>query len=108
MNAIEVAEQAAELEEESEESVESIRTDSFSLEVMRFEPGDEDPLHAHAEEEIYHVTSGAGKINVEGDVSPVSQGDVIHLEPGTDHQFLEFEDELVMSVLYAPAKGSNN
>jgi Uncharacterized conserved protein, contains double-stranded beta-helix domain len=107
MNAIAIAEEAAELEEEAKESVESIRTDSFSLEVMRFEPGDEDPMHAHAEEEIYHVDSGAGKINVEGDITPVSSGDVIHLEPGTDHQFLEFEDELVMSVLYAPAKGAN-
>jgi len=37
MNAIAIAEEAAELEEEAKESVESIRTDSFSLEVMRFD-----------------------------------------------------------------------
>jgi quercetin dioxygenase-like cupin family protein len=75
---------------------------------MRFVEGNEDPVHAHAEDEIYHVDAGAGKINVEGDTMAVSEGDVIHLEPGTDHQFLDFEDELVMTVLCAPAKGSNN
>ncbi len=91
---------------DDEDSTEAIRTDAVSLEVMRFEEGDEDPLHAHAENEIYHVNAGAGKINVEGDTTDVSAGDVVHLEPGTDHQFLDFEDELVMTVLYAPAKGS--
>ena len=91
---------------DDDDSIEAIRTDAVSLELMRFEEGDEDPLHAHAENEIYHVNAGAGKINVEGDTTHVSAGDVVHLEPGTDHQFLDFEDELVMTVLYAPAKGS--
>lgn len=89
-----------------EESTEAIRTDAVSVEVMKFEAGDEDEMHAHAEDEIYHVDAGAGKLNVEGDVTGVSAGDVIHLEPGTEHQFLDFEDELVVTVLYAPAKGS--
>ncbi|WP_299266225.1 cupin domain-containing protein [Halorientalis sp.] len=92
---------------DDEDSIEAIRAESVSLEVMQFEAGDEDPMHAHREDEIYVVDSGAGKINVDGDTTEVSEGDVIHLEPGTDHQFLDFEDELVMTVLYAPAKGSN-
>lgn len=90
-----------------EESIETLRTDAVSLEVMSFEPGDEDPMHAHGEDEIYHVDAGAGTINVAGEQMAVSAGDVIHLEPGTEHQFLDFEDELVMTVLYAPAKGSS-
>jgi quercetin dioxygenase-like cupin family protein len=87
-------------------SVEKLRTDAVSLEIMSFKEGDEDPMHAHGEDEIYHVDSGNAKLNVEGDTYDVSAGDVIHLEPGTDHQFLDFEDKLVMTVLYAPAKGS--
>ena len=90
-----------------EESIEALRTDAVSLEVMSFEPGDEDPMHAHGEDEIYHVDAGSATINVEGEHVAVSAGDVIHLEPGTEHQFLEFEDELVMTVVYAPAKGSS-
>ena len=91
---------------DNEESIEKLRTDAVSLEIMTFEEGDEDPMHAHAEDEIYHVDSGNAQLNIEGDTYDVSEGDVIHLEPGTDHQFLNFEDELVMTVLYAPAKGS--
>ena len=90
-----------------EESIEALRTDAVSLEVMSFEPGDEDPMHAHGEDEIYHVDAGSATINVEGEHVAVSAGDAVHLEPGTEHQFLDFEDELVMTVVYAPAKGSS-
>jgi mannose-6-phosphate isomerase-like protein (cupin superfamily) len=64
-------------------------------------------MHAHGEDEIYHVDAGSATINVEGEHVAVSAGDVVHLEPGTEHQFLDFEDELVMTVVYAPAKGSS-
>jgi len=91
---------------DNKDSIEAVRTDTVSLEVMKFEKGDEVQIHAHAEDEVYHVDTGTAKINVEGETKQVSEGDVIHLEPGTDHQFHDFEDELVMTVLYAPAKGS--
>lgn len=91
-----------------EESTESLRTDNVSLEVMRFEPGDEDQMHAHGEDEIYVVQSGTAEINIEGEVTAVSAGDIVHLDPGTDHRFQGFEDELIMTVAYAPAKGTHS
>lgn len=91
---------------DDEDSIESLRTDAFSLEVMKFERGDEDPMHSHSEDEIYHITSGSATINVEGNRTEVSPGDLIHIQPGVEHQFLDFAEELVMTVLYAPAKGS--
>ena len=105
MDAFSVSDAAEDISDD-EESIEKLRTDAVSLEIMTFEEGDEDPMHAHAEDEIYHVDSGNAQLNVEEDIYDVSEGDVIHLEPGTDHQFLNFEDKLVMTVLYAPAKGS--
>ena len=105
MDSFTVSDAAADVSDD-EESIEKLRTDAVSLEIMTFEEGDEDPMHAHGEDEIYHVDSGNAKLNVEGETHDVSAGDVIHLEPGTDHQFLDFEDKLVMTVLYAPAKGS--
>ena len=105
MDASTVSDAAAEIAD-GDKSIEKLRTDAVSLEIMTFEEGDEDPMHAHAEDEIYHIDSGHAQLNVEGETRDVSEGDVIHLEPGTDHQFLGFEDELVMTVLYAPAKGS--
>lgn len=91
---------------DDKDSIEAVRGDAVSIEVMKFEQGDEDQAHAHAENEVYHVDTGAAKIEVEGESKEVSEGDVIHLEPGTEHRFHDFEDELVMTVLYAPAKGS--
>ena len=107
MNTVAIRDVADELAEMDRESIESLRTDNVSLEVMRFEPGDEDTMHAHGEDEIYVVESGTAELNVEGDVTPVSAGDVVHLEPGTEHRFQAFEDELVMTVVYAPATGTH-
>lgn len=106
MESLQVSDVAEQIESD-EVAVEALREDSFSLEVMRFEPGDEDPMHAHGEDEVYYVTAGAGKLNVDGDLTPVSVGDIIHLEPGTEHRFQDFEDELVLTVFYAPAEGSS-
>jgi Uncharacterized conserved protein, contains double-stranded beta-helix domain len=107
MNTDSVRDVADGLVESGAESTESLRTDNVSLEVMRFEPGDEDQMHAHGEDEIYIVQSGNAEINVENEVTAVSAGDIIHLEPGTDHRFQGFEDELIMTVAYAPAKGTH-
>ena len=63
-------------------SIETLRTEAVSLEIMTFEEGDEDPMHAHAEDEIYHVDSGCAQLNVEGEIHDVSGGDIVHLEPG--------------------------
>ncbi len=106
MNTFAIRDVADELAETGAESTESLRTDNVSLEVMRFEPGDEDTMHAHGEDEIYVVESGTAELNVEGDVTPVSAGDIVHLEPGTEHRFQAFENELVMTVVYAPATGT--
>lgn len=105
MEAFNVSDLVSEIPDKKD-STEAVRSDAVSLEVMKFEEGDEDQVHAHAEDEVYHVDTGSAKISVEGESKKVSEGDVIHLEPGTDHHFHDFEDELVMTVLYAPAKGS--
>ncbi|ERH10518.1 MAG: double-stranded beta-helix domain protein [halophilic archaeon J07HX64] len=107
MNTVKIREVADELAETGSESTESLRTENVSLEIMRFEPGDEDNMHAHGEDEIYVVESGTAELNIDGDVTPVSAGDIVHLEPGTDHRFQAFEDELVMTVVYAPATGTH-
>ncbi len=103
LNVHEIAEQLAGTDDVA---VEEFRTDSFSLEVMRFGPDDEDPMHAHEEDEVYIINSGEGVLNVEGDLRDVKVGDVVHLGPGTDHRFQDFGDELVVTVLYAPPEHS--
>jgi mannose-6-phosphate isomerase-like protein (cupin superfamily) len=106
MNQINVGTLADQLAEDGETENEAIRESPFSLQVMRFEPGDDDPMHAHAEEEIYHINTGTATLVTEDESVAVESGDVVHLSPGTDHQFTEFEDTFVTTVVYAPAEGS--
>ncbi len=106
MNQTTVSEVAKRLSDDEATETEVLREESFSLNVMRFEPGDEDPMHAHAEEEIYLIDAGEATLVTPEESIDVGPGDIVHLEPGTDHQFTDFEDEFVVTVVYAPAEGS--
>jgi mannose-6-phosphate isomerase-like protein (cupin superfamily) len=75
----------------------------MSVEVMRYGVDDEDPMHSHDVEEVYYIDSGSASINVEGDVTEISEGDVIHVRPGESHRFQDFDEELVVLGFYAPA-----
>jgi len=103
---INVADVANQLAEDGETETELMREVSFSLQVMRFEPGDGDQTHAHAEEEIYVINTGEATLVTEDESIEVASGDVVHLGSGTDHQFTDFTDEFVVTVMYAPAEGS--
>ena len=103
---INISETTDRLAEDDESQTEAMRKMSFSLQVMRFKPGDEDPMHAHAEEEIYHINAGEATLVTADESIDVAPGDVVHLDPGTDHQFTDFQDEFVTTVMYAPAEGS--
>ena len=106
MDQINVAAVADQLAEDGETETELMREVSFSLRVMRFEPGDGDPMHAHAEEEIYFINTGEATLVTEDETVEVASGDVVHLGSGADHQFPDFSDEFVVTVMYAPAEGS--
>lgn len=106
MNKINVADTAEQLAADGEAETELMREVSFSLQVMRFEPGDEDPMHAHAEEEIYVINTGEATLATEDESVEVSPGDVVHLGSGTKHQFTDFDGEFAVTVMYAPAEGS--
>jgi mannose-6-phosphate isomerase-like protein (cupin superfamily) len=103
---INVADVADQLAENGETETELMREVSFSLQVMQFEQGDEDPMHAHAEEEIYVINAGEATLVTEDKSVEVGAGDVVHLGSGTDHQFTDFNDEFAVTVMYAPAEGS--
>lgn len=97
----------AQLEADGDTAVEAIREDSFSCKVMQFEPGDEDPMDAHAEEEVYLVDTGKATLATEEESVEVEAGDVVHLEAGTDHRFTDFEDSFLVVAMYVPAEGDH-
>jgi mannose-6-phosphate isomerase-like protein (cupin superfamily) len=103
---INIADAAEQLAADGETEAELMREVSFSLQVMRFETGSEDSMHAHAEEELYAVNKGEATLETEDESMDVTPGDVVHLGSGTEHRFTDFSDEFVVTVMYAPAEGS--
>ena len=102
MEQIDAHQVAGEIEEgENEEEV--LRSEEMSVNVMHFEPGDSDEMHSHDVQEVYHVTKGSAALNVEGEVVDVEEGHIVHVEPGEEHAFQDFDGEFVVTVFYAPA-----
>ena len=63
--------------------------------------------HAHENvEQIYYFIKGCGKMLIDGQEYPVTEGDTVHLPPKTKHQLInDGEDEiehLIISAIVAP------
>jgi mannose-6-phosphate isomerase-like protein (cupin superfamily) len=58
-----------------------------SLAEARLAPGTSTQEHYHARtEEIYYITSGTGRMRIEGEVRDVQVGDAIAILPGQKHK----------------------
>jgi len=60
----------------------------------------------HKEDEIYYVVRGQSKMIIGTEQRPVSAGDVIFVDAGVEHRFVDIEQELVLLVVFAPAESS--
>jgi mannose-6-phosphate isomerase-like protein (cupin superfamily) len=70
-----------------------------SLAEARVQPGQATALHRHrVTEEIYHFTSGSGRMRLGADIFPVCAGDTVAIAPGTAHS-VENTGSVVMTLL---------
>lgn len=69
--------------------------------------GGTDPQSPHTEDEIYHVLAGHARIRIDDEEHPVEPGDVIYVERGVDHRFVDIVERLEVLVVFAPAEGNN-
>lgn len=95
------------LRESDELYREFIRTDAMSVGLYRLPAGSDDPQEPHTEDEVYHVVDGRAKLRVGEEVRPVGPGDVVFVERGVEHAFLDIEADLVTLVFFAPAEGTS-
>jgi len=93
MNQLSVGDVADQLVDSEESENESIRESQFSPKIMRFDPRDESPMHAHNERKTYHMNTGEATLATEDGSVDVEEGDVVHLDPGTEHQSTDFAGE---------------
>ena len=56
----------------------------------------------HAEDEVYYVVSGLGRIQVGAEDEPVAPGSVVYVAAGVEHHFHEIEEDLHVLVFWAP------
>ena len=66
--------------------------------------GGQDGQSPHGEDEIYHVVSGRGVLEVEGEDHSVKPGDTLYVRAHAAHHFKEIEGELRLLVFFSKAK----
>ena len=64
-----------------------------------------DRQQPHDDDEVYVVLSGRGVLTVEGQATPVSEGQAVFVPAGADHQFTGYEG---LSVLVIFATGTSS
>ena len=81
-----------------------------SLAEARIPVGGSTQEHYHPQaEEIYFITSGAGRMRIEGETREVGVGDAIAIPPGQKHKLWNIGDEtLKLLCCCAPAYEHND
>jgi quercetin dioxygenase-like cupin family protein len=79
-----------------------INRGSLSAGLYVLEAGATDPQQPHAEDEVYYVLGGRGRITVAGEERPVAAGDVIFVAAEAEHRFHDIAETLSLLVFFAP------
>jgi mannose-6-phosphate isomerase-like protein (cupin superfamily) len=68
--------------------------------------GGVDHQQPHAEDEVYHVVAGRGRITVADETTDVGPGSVVYVARTVPHRFHDITEELRIVVFFAPAETS--
>jgi len=80
------------------------RHGTFEVEIYR--PPGADPQKPHARDEIYVVIAGSGWFQMGGQRVPFAPGDVLFVEAGLAHRFVDFTPDFATWVFfYGPDGG---
>jgi mannose-6-phosphate isomerase-like protein (cupin superfamily) len=85
---------------------EFLNAGSMSAGLYVLDAGATDPQSPHDQDEIYHVVSGRGRIQVAGDDREVGPGSVVFVAAKVEHRFHSIGERLEILVVFAPAETS--
>jgi mannose-6-phosphate isomerase-like protein (cupin superfamily) len=85
---------------------EFLRVSAMSAGVYMLPAGGLDQQKPHKEDEVYYVIRGRAKMRLDTYERTVREGDIIFVEAGLKHRFVDIEQELVVLVIFAPAESS--
>lgn len=106
MEAFDLARLLSEHDLSEQPYVEFLRVPSLSVGLYVLLAGAPDLQQPHTEDEVYHVVSGKGRIQVGAEDRAVEAGTVVLVEAGVDHRFHAIEEDLTVLVFFASAEGS--
>jgi mannose-6-phosphate isomerase-like protein (cupin superfamily) len=106
MDAFDVDELVARLDTSGHDFAEFFRAPSgtLSMTIAFWPAGGEDPQEPHAEDEVYYVASGRGRIKVAEDDREVLAGSVVYVAAGVEHRFHSIEDDMQVVVFWSPPR----
>jgi len=82
---------------------EFLRVDAMSCGMYILPGGGEDTQTPHGEDEIYVVHRGSGKVQIGDATHAIRPGDVIFVAKEVEHRFFDFDSDLELLVVFAPA-----
>jgi mannose-6-phosphate isomerase-like protein (cupin superfamily) len=84
--------------------LEFVRVPDLSVGLYVLPAGGVDRQQPHAEDEVYHVVDGRGRITVGHETVDVAAGSIVYVAAGVQHRFHDIAQELRIVVLFAPAE----
>jgi mannose-6-phosphate isomerase-like protein (cupin superfamily) len=86
--------------------LEFLRVASLSAGVYELPAGGEDRQRPHAEDEIYFVVQGRGRLRMGSEDRDVGPGMVLFVAAQVEHRFHTITEDLTLLVVFAPAEGT--
>lgn len=96
------------LDENDRDSYDVLAKDSMTVSLNIYHPESSSSTHdrIHEEDELYYIISGSGKVKIEDEVYPVTNGDTVFVETGDWHTFFDIEEKIVVLKIF-PSKSSS-
>lgn len=94
----------AELSDGDTDYIEVLAEQSMRVELAHY-PNPE-PKHPHKEDELYYIISGSGTAHVGDERYAIDEGDVVYVEQGVEHDFVDIQDELTALIIFTNSQDS--
>lgn len=104
MNHVSTAELVTRLDEEDRNYLEVLSEESMSVELARYP--NSAPKTPHKEDELYFIVSGSGMFRTGDETQAVSEGDVVYVEQGADHEFFDVDEEITALIVFTATQES--
>ena len=83
---------------------EFLRAAQLSMGIYQLSIGQMDSQSPHAEDEVYFVRSGKGRIEVAGESQDIEAGSIVYVPAMAPHKFTDITEDLNILVFFSPAE----